>query len=166
MIGGIAFGAPDCGSEVQADVFDGTGEDSANETVTLNSAACAELQAAGIDMAFHDLLLASGLDLETLQVKLPTFCITNTARVLFGCLMVVRFFRWERMGTYTWCWPQSWRRLVFSKRETASGFSRPLHDAECERSARLGERDRSERPVYVINEIDRIHGYCRETQGS
>ena len=40
-----------------------------NETVTVNSTARAELQAAGIDMAFHDLLLAAGLDLETLKVK-------------------------------------------------------------------------------------------------
>ena len=45
------------------------GKEVFNETVTVNSTARAELQAAGIDMAFHDLLLAAGLDLETLQVK-------------------------------------------------------------------------------------------------
>ena len=67
-IGGIAFGASDSVSEVRAD--DEPCDNSANETVTVNSTARAELQAAGIDMAFHDLLLASGLDLETLQVKL------------------------------------------------------------------------------------------------
>ena len=44
------------------------GKEALNETVTVNSTARAELQAAGIDMAFHDLLLAAGLDLETLKV--------------------------------------------------------------------------------------------------
>lgn len=53
-IGGIAFGASDSVSEVRADDFDEPCDDSANETVTVNSTARAELQAAGIDMAFHD----------------------------------------------------------------------------------------------------------------
>jgi hypothetical protein len=86
-IGGIAFGASDSVSEVRADSFDEPGEDNANETVTVNNTARAALQAAGIDIAFHDLLLASGLDLETLQVKLWNILhhqdTDPTTRVLF-----------------------------------------------------------------------------------
>ena len=115
MIGGIAFGASDCRSQVRADVLDETGEDCANETVTVNTTARAELQAAGIDMAFHDLLLASGLNLETLQVKLPHFlnheATDHSTRILFDGVTVFRFFRWLRIGTCTW--RQSWRRLAF-----------------------------------------------------
>ena len=64
-----------------------------NETVTVNSTARAELQAAGIDMAFHDLLLASGLDLETLQVKLLRLlhhqATDYTTRILFDGVTVL-----------------------------------------------------------------------------
>ena len=92
-IGGIAFGASDSVSEVQADDFDEPGDNSANETVTVNSTARAELQAAGIDVAFHDLLLASGLDLETLQVKLLRLlhhqATDYTTRILFDGVTVL-----------------------------------------------------------------------------
>ena len=90
-IGGIAFGASDSVLEVRAD--DEPCDNSANETVTVNSTARAELQAAGIDVAFHDLLLASGLDLETLQVKLLRLlhhqATDYTTRIIFDGVTVL-----------------------------------------------------------------------------
>ena len=69
---------PEVGSE--------NGQAGLNKTVALSTEALADLEAAGIDSAFHAVLLSANLDLETLQVfagrdKLYLDCMLEKAGV-------------------------------------------------------------------------------------
>ena len=72
--------------ELCPEVCSENGQAGLNKTVALSTEALADLEAAGIDSAFHAVLLSANLDLETLQVfagrdKLYLDCMLEKAGV-------------------------------------------------------------------------------------